>query len=439
MLRCATRPQDSITNRYFRRVFGLFIGFAVLLTLVLIGEALWQSRLTLKTELVVFERTFERSLATALWALDWEKLDSITSGIMEIPAIRGLRITTPDGQVEILHRGALPSASHQDNGYWLAHEFMLINDDGFGREHIGDVTIYSSFEHLWHRSKRQVAVIVLLGFIKTLVLALIFLTIGRRMLTRPLNEIAHSISLTTTPQHIQLSALAEKTIRGTELDALRQAYDNLTDRIQTSQKQLRQANQHLEDRVLQRTEELKSANKQLEALAHTDPLTGLANRRQLLTDARTLMALSRRSNSPLSLIVCDIDSFKQVNDTHGHELGDRAICLVADCMRKAVREIDVVARFGGDEFVLLLPGIGSRDAQIVAHRLNELVRTATITDEKGQQLKLTLSCGIGQWQKEDSRFEDLFLRADRNLYAAKNSGRNQTVANGDPATALPPA
>jgi len=176
-------------------------------------------------------------------------------------------------------------------------------------------------------------------------------------------------------------------------------------------------------------EALNKANQQLELLANNDALTGLANRRHLQTVAQTLMSLSGRNGQPLSLMVCDMDKFKEVNDTHGHDMGDRAICHIADCLRKAVREIDIVARFGGDEFVLLLPGITSDEALAVATRLRNLIANTPIFSTNGERLSLTLSCGIAQREPNDRLLEDLFQRADARLFSAKQNGRDQTVAN----------
>lgn len=421
-------PEHSLALRYFRRVIRLFIGFAIALTLVLIAESVWQQGKELQSELRVYERSFEGSLASALWALDWEKLNSVTDGIIQLPAIKGLRISFANPTHEVLQMGTVPD-EQADDWYWRAHRFELVHDQGFGREVIGTVEFYSSFDHLLQRSKQQILLILALGLLKTLALGWISYAVGRRLISRPLNEMTESIAASGIPGPLQLSAIARADIRGTELDVLARAYDELAIRARATQQELAQANETLEQRVRQRTAELEQANGQLERMSHTDALTGLANRRHIHRAAQNLIALSRRNGQPLALIVCDIDTFKHVNDEHGHEIGDRAICHVADCLRSAVREIDVVARFGGDEFVLLLPGVTSAEAQIVANRLRDLVAAANILDTDGQHLCLTLSCGIAEWQSQETRFEDLFQRADACLYRAKNNGRDQVICH----------
>lgn len=422
-------PRDSISHRYFRRVFRWFIGFAVLLTMVLVAETLWQGRDKLQTELTVYQRSFERSIAGALWALDWDKLNSIAVGMVEIPAIRGVRILDPGGSSEILRIGALPDPGAEIRGYGLTHRFDLIHEEGFVRERIGVIELHSSFDQVFERSQRQISLILLLGLVKTLVLWWIFLTVGRRLIAKPLTEMVEVLADAEPLRPMRLSDTTRKAIDGTELGALQVAYDRLIERVQTAQKALEDVNCSLEERVRERTLELERANDKLEQLAHTDPLTGLPNRRQFIAAAQTLIALSRRSGRPLVLIVCDIDAFKRVNDVHGHTVGDQAICYVADCLRRAVREIDVVARFGGDEFVLLLPDVSAAEALAAAERVRQLVSGSWISCPNGERLRVTLSLGIAEWATGDVRLEDLFLRADERLYRAKAAGRNCTIAD----------
>lgn len=421
-----TKPRTTLSLRYFQRILRLFIGCAIVLTMILVVESIWQQHKNLKTELSIYQRTFERSMAAALWALDWEKLDSIAAGVIEIPAISGLRINHTQHQDEDLKMGTLPE---KDGAFGLSHRFVLIADEDFGGEVIGEVEMFSTFEHLLRRSGQQILLILFLGITKTLALAWIAYVVGRRLIARPLMEMTQSIADTDQPEPMRLSVDTRNMISGTELETLQIAFDHLAERAQEAQTSLIAANKHLDQRVQQRTAELLNANKKLELMANTDALTGLANRRYLWTMAQTLMSLSRRNGQPLSLIICDIDFFKGVNDTHGHEIGDRAICHVADCLRKAVREIDVVARFGGDEFILMLPGITSGEAFVVATRLHNLVADTEILDAAGKHLPLTLSCGIAEWSPDDHRLEDLLLRADALLYRAKKGGRDQTVTS----------
>lgn len=419
-------PRDSVARRFFRSAFAIFIVFAVLLTSILIGETIWGARENLKSELSLYQRTFEKSLAAALWAMDREKLESIVRGIVEIPAIEGIRVFDPTTGALIIQAGSFPSvgdsASHP-----LAHRFDVIHEDGYGRELVAKAEFQSSFSQLLQRTKRQIVLIVALASLKTLAFWWIFLWVGKRLLVRPLTEITQTISAASFPGRLRLSAPTEKAIADTELGMLRNAYDALAERINAAQDDLAQANADLDSRVRERTLELQEANRKLEELAHTDSLTGLANRREFLTAAATAIARARRSGRPLSLIVSDIDKFKQVNDVYGHIVGDRVICHVAEHLFNSIRHIDLVARLGGDEFVVLLPDIGLEEARVVAERMRDVLAASKIDLENGKTVRVSLSIGLSTLEPEDERLEELFQRADTALYAAKMGGRNRVI------------
>ncbi len=420
-------PADLLSRRFFRRVFGLFVGFAILLTLVLIGETLWQERKGLQSELAIYQRTFERPLAAALWAMDRDALQSIVDGIVEIPDIERVQIFEPDGQGEILYAGAFPGNESPDRT-WVAHRFDIVHDEGFGREIVAQAEFRSSYSRLIERTQRQIVLIVVLAAMKTAALWWIFLFVGRRLIGRPLTEIAETLGSAGSVERLQLSPETEKAIAGTELQVVRRAYDELADHVHRVQAELMQANEALEDRVRARTLELERANRLLDELAHTDPLTGLANRRQFLAAAAEALARARRAQRPLALIVCDVDQFKQVNDRYGHASGDRAILHVADCLRQSVREGDMAARLGGDEFAILLPDIDMEQARVVAGRLHELVRNSTFALSNDAPHGVTLSIGIAASKPGDTRFEQIIQRADSRLYRAKQTGRDRVIS-----------
>ena len=422
------RPRVSITHRVFARTLALFVGLAITLTLVLVVETLWQAREGLRTELEIYQRSFERSMAEAQWALDRQKLDSIVSGIIEIPAITGVRVVDPERGGEIIKAGIIPDAQ-EATPYALLHRFDLIHDGGLGRETVGVVEFHSSFAEVLARSQRKIVLIVSLGLLKTLALWWIFTLVGHRLLVRPLDEMVRAIDGTPIAEPMKITPATSRAIDGTELGVLRTVFDELTERVRITQDALEKMNHDLERRVSERTNQLEEANRRLETLAHTDPLTGLANRRQFITESQRLIAHARRTHRPLSLIVCDIDSFKQVNDVHGHTSGDQVICQVAHSLRSTVREEDIVGRFGGDEFVVLLPDSCEQDARAVALRLCEHARTSRDEIEPDTAPRFTLSCGVAELRDTDERLEDMFLRADHRLYLAKELGRDRVVSS----------
>jgi len=169
----------------------------------------------------------------------------------------------------------------------------------------------------------------------------------------------------------------------------------------------------------------------LESLANisvVDPLTRVHTRHYLLVDLAKRIALTKRSKRPFSLAFIDIDHFKQVNDTFGHVVGDRVLRAVADCINAAVRNSDVVGRYGGEEFAVIMPDTDLMDAHLVAERLRSSIESIDFADLKGAPL--TISLGVTQWLAGDESTETIIERADRALYRAKNSGRNRVEMSG---------
>jgi len=165
--------------------------------------------------------------------------------------------------------------------------------------------------------------------------------------------------------------------------------------------------------------------RQLESLAAKDPLTGLDNRRTFDGHFRTLSILHQRNKEPLSAVIFDVDDFKIVNDTYGHLVGDSVLSELAKISIETLRESDVVARWGGEEFALLLPNTSQEEAFIVCEKLRKTV----YENEKIKNLintNLTISLGISELVKNDT-ITTIFHRADEALYRAKSQGKNQTV------------
>ena len=166
----------------------------------------------------------------------------------------------------------------------------------------------------------------------------------------------------------------------------------------------------------------------LEDLANLDGLTGLANRRQLNVIAHRDFERARREMTPMAIILIDIDRFKRVNDDFGHDIGDRAICHVANICRDSKRSTDFVARIGGEEYVILLPDTSSEGALVISERIRRRVEANPLI-VNGSQLYLTVSAGVAELSSGCSDFASLMKRADRLLYQAKAEGRNRVVGS----------
>ena len=166
---------------------------------------------------------------------------------------------------------------------------------------------------------------------------------------------------------------------------------------------------------------------QLERLATTDELTGLSNRRHFLALAEAEWSRFQRYNRPLSLIVFDIDHFKSINDQFGHDVGDRALAHVAKLCMESKRSLDIAARTGGDEFVVLLPETELAQADIVADRLRQEVAEHPLQAD-GARIPMTVSIGVAGAALSMSGIDALMKLADRSLYQAKADGQNRRVS-----------
>jgi len=170
-------------------------------------------------------------------------------------------------------------------------------------------------------------------------------------------------------------------------------------------------------------EEKKKLIEKLERLSRTDSLTGLLNKRALLDRLEYEVERSKRYNSDLALIICDLDHFKEINDTYGHSAGDKVLQIFADILLSSVRKPDIVGRFGGDEFMLIFPQTPAKGAHGFAERLRRNIEEMSFADEL--PFRLTISIGIAGYEGPADDFQSLMKRADTALYASKRSGRNR--------------
>jgi len=182
--------------------------------------------------------------------------------------------------------------------------------------------------------------------------------------------------------------------------------------------------------------ELRKTVGSLTEMVRTDALTSLFNFRFFTETIALEMERTRRGTQPLSMILLDIDHFKKFNDQWGHELGNHALVHIANLIKLAVRKLDFPCRFGGEEFVILLPNTDLRQAVNVADRLCEMIATTPLNLEGGGSITITASLGVDQFASSNSESSEAFIhRVDAWLYKAKHRGRNQ-VAHPELVTAL---
>jgi diguanylate cyclase (GGDEF)-like protein len=166
---------------------------------------------------------------------------------------------------------------------------------------------------------------------------------------------------------------------------------------------------------------------EVQRLATTDTLTEQFNRRRFFELGEMEMHRFRRFSKPLSAIMLDLDNFKLINDHYGHATGDTVLCAVARRIRQSIRVIDILGRYGGDEFAILLPDATMEQSREIAERIRQSVIGEEIYNNEGQAVTLSISLGIAQASDDNDNLSALMGRADSALYQAKQSGRNRVV------------
>jgi len=188
---------------------------------------------------------------------------------------------------------------------------------------------------------------------------------------------------------------------------------------------LRKVNKQLKDLV----KKLKEDEKQLKLLASTDSLTQLYNRRYFYEISKHIFDLMKRNKNNLSILMLDIDKFKHVNDTYGHNFGDNVLVEFAKTMQVLTRKSDIICRWGGEEFIILLPQTDSKGALLMAEKIRENVQNSIIALDNGKEFQFSVSIGVHTVdQKSNINIEKAINKSDLALYKAKESGRNKVCS-----------
>jgi diguanylate cyclase (GGDEF)-like protein len=250
-------------------------------------------------------------------------------------------------------------------------------------------------------------------------------------LVRPINKLADaSLDLAYKHEFQQLPAG-----RSDELGRLTQAFNHMAERLLRTQKELLELNGELERRVALRTVELETRNKQLRRIASKDPLTGLYNRRSFNELLGRQIAEARRHDQQIACMMIDLDNFKKVNDVCGHQAGDVVLSQTARIICREVRRSDIVARYGGDEFIVLMPQCNATQAFHLAKRIRKAARAA-FGDAVKTVSGLSLSIGIADLHTSGATSGEMLVRAaDQALYHVKSMGKDAISARTEPVQA----
>lgn len=266
-----------------------------------------------------------------------------------------------------------------------------------------------NYEEVYAARIEQRDSFVILVCTSIFIVAAIAIYLGRSIVT-PLQSL---IDATNQIVKGNLDIPLTSVVRKDELGRLAQMFNHMTEKLRQSQAEILTAN-----------EELKIKNQLLEELCVTDSLTGLYNRSKLNQIISDEISRSHRNKRPFTILMIDIDYFKELNDSLGHIAGDEILATVSRTLTQSIRSIDFAARYGGDEFIIVLTETTAKEATITAERIRDQVSEISCS-VVNKPINVTLSIGIAQSELKDTSPTDLITRADNALYEAKKAGRNQ--------------
>lgn len=241
-----------------------------------------------------------------------------------------------------------------------------------------------------------------------------------------INDILYVMDLVSTGRFFSLGIvgfiICQSYVINNHFNDVRTRNEALSGQLQQRNSELQQLGAELENKVEQRTKELEKANSELQTLADIDQLTGALNRHGMQKYLQTAFERLRRSDEPSSIVLFDFDNFKDINDTYGHDNGDKILKSAVNIVNDLIREQDKVARWGGEEFLVLFPNTEETGAMAIAEKLR-LAIEQQLSNSLAPEEPVTITAGVAEFNHNEV-FEILFKRADNALYKGKRMGRN---------------
>lgn len=434
-------PPTKAFSSLGRRLVLATLLFCLFFTLAMVTWRTWlaweNNLAEMNSELALIDQVFQNTLAYAIWELDRESLDQqITSVAAAAPVGRVvLNILRPGQAPEVIELNRY--AVGQSGVVPVLHRQLIAEPYAGAHEKVGELTIEGDNNLLWERLWSEARSIVITQLIQSLLLAGLVMTMFNRLVTVHVVHIARhlgELAPHTLKHHLKLQRAVN---RQDELSLLEfqvnELQDNLgahLERQRSDELALAASRDQMAELVEARTAELKAANQSLEALSRHDALTGLANRRYFDELKEIEFRRAIRHNTPLAVLMCDVDFFKIYNDTYGHMQGDLCLKEIAETLRSVFgRSGELTARVGGEEFVVVLPNINAAQACQAAQRFRTSLAERELP-HSGSKVSpfVTVSIGVAELDPETmDHFDQVLQRADQALYRAKHQGRDRVA------------
>ncbi|MFA9373735.1 MAG: GGDEF domain-containing protein [Poseidonibacter sp.] len=403
------RFRQSIALHLLTTIFSVYFLVAVVVTVVQLYKEYEDTKAKFYNEIQTLPATFNRGIVDSVWTYNKELLQSILLGMHNLPIVVGIKVESIDHKMD-LQIGAVLNEKNEITYYDSSGKETKQKEFGFGTETLfkhefpmdyqgaafdhkiplGQVTLYSNNQLVFDRVKYGFILILINSIIKTIALWFIIFYFIKKYLGQPLAEFTTKIRKqdVLSPQAIDLNLHWTDT---NELLILKDSYNQMIERL----------NEH-------------------KILSITDKLTGLFNRLKLDEALNDEFNRSNRFKSSFGIIIIDIDYFKKVNDTYGHQVGDQVLIQFAKILKENIRKIDILGRWGGEEFMIICPETDFQGTIKLAQSLRKIISKYNFPNIGNFSASFGVSIYDG-----DENIDKIIARADNALYKAKANGRNR--------------